>query len=257
MDCTFPLTIKNPRTNQFIKVPCGMCIHCRIAKVRDWSLRLIHENSLWQDSCFITLTYSDDNLPLTNCGKMTLFKPDFQNFMKRLRFRVSSPIKYYACGEYGDNGNRPHYHAIIFGMSCKDLRDFMICWDKGFVTVKPVNAQRCRYVCGYIQKKIRKNPKEYQSAYGCLQPPFQLMSRGLGLGYLEKNREEYWLTCRNTLNGVPLSIPRYYLKKDWFLHTKVGLKSDSNPTTEVESYDSAIQRDKNVRAKNNLKKRKL
>ena len=36
------------------------------------------------------------------------------DFIKRLRARVGAPIRYFACGEYGDKFSRPHYHVIFF-----------------------------------------------------------------------------------------------------------------------------------------------
>lgn len=114
MDCTHPRQIRNPNTGKWMSVPCGMCINCRIAKTREWSLRLMMEKSSWEKSVFLTLTYDDEHLPHTNCGRMTLKPSDPQKFWKRTRMYiqrdlekkgvpVSPPLlKYFMCGEYGD-----------------------------------------------------------------------------------------------------------------------------------------------------------
>lgn len=49
-------------------------------------------------------------------------KPDIQNFMKRLRYKIDKlnlpnyekKIRYYIASEYGPSTKRPHYHGIIF-----------------------------------------------------------------------------------------------------------------------------------------------
>jgi hypothetical protein len=65
-----------------------------------------------QTACFITLTYDDRNLP----NDHSLNKKHFQNFLKRFRKAIHpQKIRYFMCGEYGDDTWRPHYHAIIFG----------------------------------------------------------------------------------------------------------------------------------------------
>lgn len=128
MDCAKPLVVKTRKG--YVEVPCGNCILCRIARTREWSTRLQMENSCWNESVFLTLTYDDDHVPYTNCGHLTLRKKDLQLFFKRLReslyrdlvasnpslpssvLRSRVKLKYFACGEYGDHTFRPHYHAI-------------------------------------------------------------------------------------------------------------------------------------------------
>lgn len=234
MDCTFPVTIKNPKTREYMKVPCGMCMSCRLARVRDWSARLLDEDSSWKSSVFITITYDNDHLPLTNCGRSTLVKSDLQKFIKRLRKHMElegrdsafkgtvlpgkSPplLRYFACGEYGDEYGRPHYHLIVFGLSPSDRNLILKCWDKcdvRRVTTTPVIIERIHYVTSYVQKKwICRDPKDFFN-YGCVQPPFQLMSQGLGLDFFRLHEDEYIYSKTRTIKGVKYSFPRYYLKK--------------------------------------------
>lgn len=85
------LTAKNKRKIVFnvkyamddseVTIPCGQCIGCRFEKSRQWALRCVHEASLHEENCFITLTYNPEHLPKSN----SLDKSHFQKFMKRLR----------------------------------------------------------------------------------------------------------------------------------------------------------------------------
>ena len=93
--------IKNPK---HIIVSCKQCKGCRLEYSRQWAMRITHEQSLWLNNIFITLTYDDDHLPQLG-NSTTLVKKDFQDFMKRLRKKENrhpnDPIRYYHCGEYG------------------------------------------------------------------------------------------------------------------------------------------------------------
>ena len=65
---------------------------------------------------------------MVSIGRFWVDKKHFQNFYKKLRKKVphkpyikkdgttgyKSNIKYYACGEYGTNNHRPHYHVVDF-----------------------------------------------------------------------------------------------------------------------------------------------
>ena len=39
-------------------LPCGSCVSCRLAYSRSWAIRCMHEASLHDRNCFLTLTYS-------------------------------------------------------------------------------------------------------------------------------------------------------------------------------------------------------
>ena len=101
-----------------LTLPCGQCIGCRLNYSRNWAIRCVHESSLHEHNCFITLTYNDENLPLN--GSLDL--KHFQDFMKRLRKKVSVPIRYFHCGEYGSRLQRPHYHLLLFGLDFPDKK---------------------------------------------------------------------------------------------------------------------------------------
>lgn len=200
MVCFHPVYVANVG-----EVGCGKCRACRIMKTREWTVRLLHEYSSWEKGTFVTLTYSPENLP------GGLVKRDLQLFFKRLRRDLEpAKIKYFACGEYGEKYNRPHYHAIIFGVGPKDpiIKDN---WEHGFVASGTLTAESCAYVSGYIQKKL--GGLAGKLAYGDREPPFSLMSKGLGLKWMEENEKYLVSKVGLTLKGKEVSLPRYYRKK--------------------------------------------
>lgn len=222
MQCTNPITLpimrKGFRQSKDTTLPCGKCLACRIRIRSEWSLRCYHELEDWQgQSSFVTLTYQDNYLPSNG----SLVKKDLQKFFKRLRSNMDHSIKYFACGEYGSETLRPHYHAILFGVSLKanDRLKVMQAWsycdwneptirDRSFGLVEDHSIQ---YVAGYIEKKLSGVALHYQQALG-LEPTFRVCSQGLGknfpLKYAEEIRKKGYISWR----GKKHSIPRYYLK---------------------------------------------
>ena len=224
MQCTKPIRINN----QYF--PCGHCLSCRISKAREWSARLLHELNYWDKAVFVTLTYEDSFLPENS----SLRKSDLQKFFKRLRKSINHKIKYYACGEYGTKGNRPHYHAIIFGLGQNEIDKALIkdCWRycqwSNFVDSKAfgtVTYDSCRYVSDYIFKKYNgEKAKEVYTSKG-LEIPFKISSQGLGLRYCLENRENLIYNHGFTSHGVPMALPRYYVDK---LNIKLAPQDEEN-----------------------------
>lgn len=187
-------------------VPCNKCIACRRQRAREWSTRLIHELSYWKHSCFLTLTYDDEHLP----SDLAISKDELQRYFKRLRKDIlPQKIKYFACGEYGDISNRPHYHAIILGLSEFDSI-FDENWKKGFVKNASVSPYSIRYVTNYVLKKTFGKVAEEQ--FQGRQPPFQLVSQGMGKRWWMDNLNNAVLNGGITQFGQPVPIPRYYRK---------------------------------------------
>ena len=97
----------------FTEIPCGRCIECRLKRSREWANRCMLELPYHESSYFLTLTYDDNHLRYGDVHdengflvqNPTLYKKDLQDFFKRLRknYKYDNHLKYYACGEYGDN----------------------------------------------------------------------------------------------------------------------------------------------------------
>lgn len=61
--CLFPITMRHPSTGEVVTFPCGKCPDCVARYQRDWSFRLSKEFECWSACYFLTLTYSNDNVP--------------------------------------------------------------------------------------------------------------------------------------------------------------------------------------------------
>lgn len=148
-------------------IPCGQCVGCRLERSRQWAARCVHEASLHNNNCFITLTFDEDHL-LSREHPFSLEVRDFQLFMKRLRKKFGNGIRFYQCGEYGDRYGRPHYHACIFNFDFPDRvlwkqsngiplytsESLSKLWPFGYSSVGDVTFESAAYVARYIMKKL-------------------------------------------------------------------------------------------------------
>lgn len=209
-----------------VVVPCGGCIGCRLARSKTWAIRCCHEAYYHEKTCFVTLTYSDGNIPLTEDGLQTLDVSHFQKFMKRLRKKFGEGVRFFHCGEYGELLERPHYHVCLFGVDFEDkypwsIREDVVLyrsetleklWPFGFSTVGELTFQSVAYTARYILKKVRG--KDAEKHYVSRRPEYVTMSRRPGLGHR-------WITefmndvyphdyVVSGLKNTKFKPPRYY-----------------------------------------------
>lgn len=172
---------KKPYRIKGIPAPCQKCMGCRFNRRRMWTHRLILEQQKHAESCFLTLTYNDENLPHGN----TLVLSHYQEFLKRLRERVQpTRLRFYFVGEYGETTQRPHYHAAIFGLGRGSEKVMQESWDKGFIYLGDLTVESAQYVAGYVTKRMtNKNDPRLKGRY----PEFARMSLkpGIGAGAME------------------------------------------------------------------------
>lgn len=181
-----------------IELPCGQCVGCRLERSRQWAIRCMHEASLHEENSYLTLTYSEAELP--PLGNLRF--RDFQLFLKRFRKWCPTPVRYFHCGEYGDISGRPHYHCLLFGYdfpdkvflkmsgefalyASKNLDDL---WSHGHCFIGDVSFESAAYVARYNMKKVtgeaaaehyeRVDPETGEVVM--LQPEYVTMSRGSG-----------------------------------------------------------------------------
>lgn len=266
MKCTNPrlIPVKQPDGSyQQMLVPCGQCMACRVQRTMEWSLRIMEETDYHDFNTFVTLTYDDAHLP----ADQSLHKDDCQLFFKRLRSFLPADlrIKYYLCGEYGEQFGRPHYHAIIFGLSANDPA-IERSWTSGFVKAGTVTYDSAKYVAGYIQKKLTG---KRSAEYGDKVAPFSLMSKGIGKQWMLDNEEYLTQNLGLTVKGVHHGLPRYFKKnidvKEALVERAKNLVQEECKRLglEVEGTRYIVndienkQRDLNLKSRMLMKKRKL
>lgn len=215
-----------------LSLPCGQCIGCRLERSRQWAVRCMHEASLHELNCFVTLTYDDDHYPVRG----DLRYPDYQAFMKRLRkFADPMRVRFYMCGEYGPENWRPHFHACLFGFDFLDKTywsrspagerlyrsaDLERLWPFGFSSVGAVSFESAAYIARYCVQKITGRDadayyaREDDNGPFQLTPPFNHMSLkpGIGAPWLDRFQTDVYPRDYVVVNGVECRAPKYYDK---------------------------------------------
>lgn len=241
MPCYHPIAAYRPRLGGSLifadrgdcdplSIACGQCIGCRLERSRQWAMRCMHEASMWETNCFVTLTYDDAHLP----ARGQLVYSDFQLFVKRLRkFADPVRVRFYMCGEYGPLNWRPHFHACFFGFDLADKvyhstsgsgeRLFSSVslselWPYGFSSVGQLTFESAAYVARYcVAKRTGKGAEAYYSREDSegvyfLEPEFNGMSLkpGIGAEWLERFRTDVFPRDYVVVRGVKCRVPAYY-----------------------------------------------
>lgn len=253
-----------------INVPCGHCVGCRLDKSRQWADRMMLELDHSKTAIFVTLTYDPLNVPVAcslDDGSVlfTLNKRDVQLFMKRLRRSFDGrEIRFYLAGEYGSQTHRPHYHAILFGLSLSDFPDikpvsknsfgqFLYSsqkmyeiWKLGNVALAEVSWQTCAYVARYCVKKLSDDvSRETFDSFG-VQPEFSLMSRKPGIaGYYALEHPELIERSKQYFSDSNGVTPRTSCQTPKFVFDKLQLTNPELYDT-IKKQRQAYARDKEL-----------
>lgn len=231
MNCLRPIHVKGRL------VPCGRCPRCRRNRQRDWTFRLRQEQ---QDADFLfwlALTYDEEHLPKypTRFGDIPCVeRRHCREFLEKLRKKhYSAPIKFkhFLVSEYGDHGDRPHYHCLLFcytptvtKLSDKhklrqEVFDYLrpgsdrsgeTAWKYGTLSYKALHSRVFSYITNYVNK-----PEIIDAASQHPVRPFSMISHGIGERFLERiNLDQFEdLTFTISENGSRKVMPRYYRDK--------------------------------------------
>lgn len=265
MRCPTPIYIKKSRLN----VPCGKCAACRTRIANEWVTRLTEEEKYSRSVYFVTLTYTNENIPHTKTGNQTLSKNDLQDFLNLLR--QYCPYRYFAIGEYGDKGERPHYHLIIFNffpivnpktgniiyhkdwnkvdqnslISNVDIEAIIYkAWKKGIVQIQPLEGGAIRYVSYYtVDPTVKRITDDQQKSFANMstRPPigYQYYKNSEICKYHQK--EPLDNLHYNAIFGIT-ALPRIYRTKIFSKITRTRLNKQLEE-----------QEDKKIKSKNYAK----
>jgi hypothetical protein len=232
----------DPYIDGYTPRACGRCPSCLRSRSWDWTSRNVLEWMSHDDASFVTLTYSDDNLPLAQSHDGLVFPSlnfdHLRDFNKRFRDALPYPIRFYAIGEYSPVG-RPHFHIAYYGLptcafgqtrghkhakgqSCCDICDLVFDkWGHGKIEVAELVFERIAYIAGYLTDKLM-----YTATLDpCQTIPAQRMSNRPGLGCnftpkLMKVLKHYECWDENgdvphflNMGGKKLHLDRYMRKK--------------------------------------------
>jgi len=244
MRCTKPFYRKGE--NGYVLTACGKCINCRKQIAFNYTRRVKEHMFYNPKGFFATLTYDGEKE-----GTFSLSTTHLQKFFKRLRKKFSDrKISYLACGEYGRRFDRPHYHALIFGLSIYDLdlgkignklysNTLLKIWHMGYNNVAPIVEERIYYTTGYILKKkfdhVEKGNRERE---------FIHISKNFGANTIYDNWDEWYEKYRNQEEN----IPSYYSRRIRELSEKFGYVVNEPKAYELQNNKEEAIR--NLLAKN-------
>lgn len=281
MKCIYPERLpirEDGRVVDYLYIPCGHCPACQENYKNDWAVRVKHELSSFKDSVFLTLTYNDVHLSLQNLEydngyRNSVEKKELSDFLKRLRRRLGvDKIRFFACGEYGDEKytHRPHYHILIFGISNENdifkdknpvyrkgkIDHYYIehwpVWPHGQVEVSAQipNENSAKYITKYIAKNKDKNTRlKYE--YLRIKPEFLQMSRRPGIGYygILKHAKFYMSHPYGVIGKSKVKLSRYIIEKvEECTDTDFGeyIKSEYKSGGVRDTRNVKIQKEKNI-----------
>lgn len=258
MRCFHPINVRQwyesadgekKQSNSYHLVPCGKCVACLSRRRNDWSYRLAQEQKSSSYSFFLTLTYNDDEIPVsTRDGKFyyVFNKKHVQDYIKRVRYYIGEmsyklSCRYLAVSEYGKKTLRPHYHMQFFVYGDDSLKYFKsICkilesnWTYGYFQRKPTNAANIHYVTKYCIKSLDDQNEK------CLDTAFILCSKNPYLGYkAEENLEKQGLEPVVFNNGFKSAMPRIYRNKLGLSGLSIP-ESDHDPRLSKDGYEKIL-----------------
>ena len=200
---------------QKIHVNCGKCLNCISNKKKEYGLRMMQEQMSDKSlvSYFGTLTYNDAFCPLTNEGKLTLYKQHINAYIRRLQAetkRMQGKLIYFVGGEYGERTARPHYHIIVLSNRplFNQMREY---WTYGNAQIElSWSFKATSYTVGYANKKIGLHE------FNGVEKPFHKFTRGIGETWIHEaiakkkvSEKKYYIENQ----VITSKLPDYYKKK--------------------------------------------
>lgn len=225
--------------NQLIQtIPCHNCWACNLTKSAEWATRNMLETLEHEHCYFLTLTYDDEHLPIPeymeytevlkeateikerkvrveNDGTWTdgtLYPEHVTQFINSIRKHFErqdiTGIRYFYCGEYGEQTHRPHYHMLLYGVPLDLSQNYSYhidknfkehwknplidhYWKHGMHDIANLEWSCAAYVSRYCTKKLNNEPLsgKWYAEHGKIKE-FIRMSRkpGIGMKYYQLHK---------------------------------------------------------------------
>lgn len=204
---------------EFIPAKCGECPECRKEKARDWMVRIAEELKT-NFGYFVTMTFSNESFKELENEFNTKMCEGYENaiatfgmrrFLERVRKDTGKSLKHWAVTELGEEKDRLHIHAIVFGQ--KSAEHCKKHWKYGNVYIGDYcNEKTVGYIVKYMNKLDMKHPKF---------KGIVLTSSGIGENYIKsynaKVRNKFRGKDTNLTykfkNGKEVKLPKYYIDK--------------------------------------------
>jgi hypothetical protein len=199
----------------YIPVECGECYECRKKKAREWRVR-VSEDLRTEFGYFVTLTFSDEAFRKLECEAGQIIH-DHENeigaialrrFLERVRKATGKSMKHWVVSELGDEKDRYHLHAVMFGQKSAELCKKY--WQYGRVDIGTFCNEK---TVNYIVKYMLKVDEKHKTFKGRV-----FASPGIGSGYFNRDdakRNKYNPNGETNetykfRNGTKMTLPKYY-----------------------------------------------
>lgn len=87
--CSFPFQKYDSKTKQFLTIPCGNCLACRLDKQLLWTARC-HSEEIKGRNAFVTFTYDDLHIRHNEGALLpTLRRDDLHKYIDNIRHKIN------------------------------------------------------------------------------------------------------------------------------------------------------------------------
>lgn len=228
------------RKNQLIQtIPCNHCYACKLNKSAEWATRCMLETLDHESAYWLTLTYDEEHLPILDAIKYneiyetdthniivpvtiendgtwingSLFPKHIDEFIKKIRNKFrNSKIRYFYCGEYGEQNQRPHYHMLLYGLPMDLSQNYGYhidennkehwknplideLWVHGLHDITNLEWSNAAYTARYTMKKLTdmSNSNQFYAEQGKLKEYVRMSRRpGIGMNYLKNHYQDIY-----------------------------------------------------------------
>lgn len=254
---------------RYVEVECGYCHECLQKKGREWRIRNYEQLKETPTAVFFTGTFTDERIEYLS-KKYNIDKKDVNKiatkevrlFLERIRkYNNGKSVKHWIVTEKGHTSTRRiHIHGIFYGENehTKQSLTWLLRnqWKAGYCyNGKYVNERTINYVSKYLTKLDEVN-KDYHGIVLC--------SKGLGKGYVERNRERFeWKeentkTYYHTSKGTNIALPRYYKEKAFTEEQRqlLWIYRENSGEKYVNGFKVIVKNEENLNYYNKLKEQR-